>query len=103
MLSLPGAPDELIIFVIKWIMVVVGGFSFGHALMQRADAFTAAGKLTKNAWLSITGVALLLLIITNGPMFGGAMFWLAATVATLVYLVDVKPAVMEVQGGGPRW
>ena len=31
------------------------------------------------------------------------MFWLAAMVAVLVYIVDVKPAVVEVQGGGPRW
>ncbi|MFC4461444.1 DUF2516 family protein [Pseudonocardia nematodicida] len=95
--------DGYIVFVIKWIAVPVGIYAFVHAVRQRADAFTAAGKLTKNAWLGITGVGLLLLLITNGPISGGAMFWLAAMVAVLVYIVDVKPAVMEVQGGGPRW
>ncbi|MFP5072319.1 DUF2516 family protein [Pseudonocardia nantongensis] len=95
--------DYWVVLALKIIAIPVGGYAFLHALRQRADAFTAAGKLTKNAWLGITGVALLLLVITSGPMYGGAMFWLAATVATLVYIVDVKPAVVEVQGGGPRW
>jgi len=95
--------DQWIVFALKIVALPVGGYAFLHALRQRADAFTAAGKLTKNAWLGITGVGLLLLIITGGPMYGGAMFWLAAMVAVLVYIVDVKPAVVEVQGGGPRW
>lgn len=95
--------DRWIVFVIWILALPVGGYAFLHALRQRADAFSAAGKLTKNAWMGITGVGLLLLIVTSGPMSGGAMFWLAAMVAVLVYIVDVKPAVMEVQGGGPRW
>jgi hypothetical protein len=88
-----------------WILgIPVGGYAFIHALRQRSDAFTAAGKLTKNAWLGITGVALLLLIlITSGPMRSGAIFWLAAVVAVLVYIVDVKPAVVGVQRGDQRW
>lgn len=88
-----------------WILLIpVGGYAFVHALRQRADAFTAVGKLTKNAWLGITGVAFLLLIlITRGPVGQGAIFWLAAIVAVLVYLVDVKPAVVGVQRGDQRW
>ncbi|MBP2371179.1 DUF2516 family protein [Pseudonocardia parietis] len=95
--------DQWIVLGLKILALPVGGYAFLHAIRQRADAFTAAGKLTKNAWMGITGVGLLLLVITSGPMYGGAMFWLAAMVAVLVYIVDVKPAVMEVQGGGPRW
>ena len=30
-------------------------------------------------------------------------FGLLALVAVLVYIVDVKPAVVRVQGGGQRW
>lgn len=88
-----------------WILgIPVGGYAFLHALRQRADAFTAVGKLTKNAWLGITGVALLLLIlIASGPMGSGAIFWLAAVIAVLVYIVDVKPAVVGVQRGDQRW
>ncbi len=31
------------------------------------------------------------------------LFWLAGLVATLVYLVDVRPAVVGVQRGDQRW
>jgi hypothetical protein len=31
------------------------------------------------------------------------LFWLAGLVATLVYLVDVRPAVAGVQRGDQRW
>ena len=86
-----------------WILgIPVGGFAFVHALRQRADAFTAVGKLTKNAWLGITGVGLLLLILS--PVARGLQRPLAgAVVAVLVYIVDVKPAVVGVQRGDQRW
>jgi hypothetical protein len=88
-----------------WLLAIpVGGFAFVHALLQRSDAFTAADKLTKPAWLGITGASLLILIVfQNGPRSSGALFWVAALVAVLVYIVDVKPAVTRVQGGGQRW
>jgi hypothetical protein len=88
-----------------WLLAIpVGGYAFVHALMQRSDAFTAADKLTKPAWLGITGASLLVLIVfQGGPRSSGALFWLAALVAVLVYIVDVKPNVTRVQGGGQRW
>jgi hypothetical protein len=82
---------------------LVGIYAFAHAVRQRADAFTAADKLTKPAWLGITGASVLVLaVFFDGPMSSGALFWIAALVAVLVYLVDVKPAIVGVQGGG-RW
>ena len=99
----------------------VSGYAFAHALRQRPDAFTAVGRLTKNAWLGITGVSALFLLLIPlfgllaAPRFPGLMlsfrgprnaitlFWLAGLVATLVYLVDVRPAVVGVQRGDPRW
>ncbi len=96
--------DSYIVMGLWILLIPVGGYAFVHALRQRADAFTAVGKLTKNAWLGITGVALLLLILVrSGPMSSGAIFWLASIVAVLVYLVDVKPAVVGVQRGDQRW
>lgn len=88
-----------------WLLAIpVGGYAFVHALLQRSDAFTAVDKLTKPAWLGITGASLLVLIVfQGGPRSSGALFWIAALVAVLVYLVDVKPAVVGVQGGGQRW
>ena len=61
------ALDDYILFGIWLVAIPVGGYAFVHALMQRADAFTAADKLTKPAWLGITGASLLVLILFRGP------------------------------------
>ena len=97
--------DDMVLNAIGWLAIPVGGYAFFHALMQRADAFTAADKLTKPAWLGITGASTLILLFFRdyGPLGSGSLFWLAALVAVLVYIVDVKPAVVGVQGGGQRW
>ena len=97
------ALDDYILLGLWIVGIPVGGYAFVHALMQRSDAFTAADKLTKPAWLGITGAGLLVLVVFQGPMNSGALFWLAGLIAVLVYLVDVKPAVVGVQGGGQRW
>jgi Protein of unknown function (DUF2516) len=66
--------------------------------IRQTAAFPAAGKLTKPAWLAITGgAAFLQWFVAAISVFG-----IAALVASIVYLVDVRPAVKEVQGGG-RW
>lgn len=93
--------DYWVLAVLHWIPVPLGIYAFIHAAMQRADAFTATDRLTKPAWMGITGggtAALLLFSPTNVSM----LFWLAGLIAVLVYMVDVKPTVTEVQRG-PRW
>lgn len=92
---------DLWVFLILYAVAIpVGLFAFVHAALQRADAYTATDKLTKPAWLGITGGGTVALILFNPA--GWLMFWLIGLVAVLVYLVDVKPAVTEVQRG-PRW
>ena len=87
------------IFLILQIISIAGAaFAIFHALRQRPDAFTAAEKLSKNAWLGILAVGLLLTLI--GPMV--IMFWIIGIVAIAVYLVDVRPKVDSIQRG-PRW
>ena len=101
--------DDYVLLGLWLLAIPVGGYAFVHALIQRADAFTAADKLTKPAWLGITGAGaaiLVLSLITYNPAVGGiglGIFWLAAIIAISVYIVDVKPAVVGVQGGGQRW
>jgi hypothetical protein len=69
-----------------------------HSIAQRSDAFTAAGKLTKGAWV---GINLAALAVTALFGFGPSnVFGLIAIAAALVYIVDVRPAVREVSGGG---
>ncbi|MFC5948594.1 DUF2516 family protein [Pseudonocardia lutea] len=113
--------DRLVLCVIGIVVAACSGYAFVHAVRQRADAFQAASKLTKNAWLGITGAAALFLLVI--PIFGVisspsllgvvasfqglrselTLFWLAGTVAMLVYLVDVKPAVVAASRGGNNW
>jgi hypothetical protein len=96
--------DDYVLFALWILAIPVGGYAFIHALLQRADAFTAVDRLTKPAWLGITGASeLVLVVFQGGPMSRGAIFWVAGLVAVLVYIVDVKPAVVGVQGGGQRW
>jgi hypothetical protein len=91
-----------IVLVLNWAAVPVGLFAFLHAVTQRADAYAAANKLTKPVWLAITGggtLACALFQFYNFTM----MFWIAGLVAVLVYLVDVRPKLIEAQRGGNKW
>jgi len=83
----------VILFALVGIVALVCLYAFVHAAMQRADAYTAADKLTKPVWLVILGVALLLTVVLQGVF--GAMI---AACAAGVYLVDVRPRLLEVQG-----
>jgi Protein of unknown function (DUF2516) len=91
--------DLYVVYAIWLVGIPVGVYAFVHALLQRAEAFTAADKLTKPAWLGITGVAALVLVLFRGPT---TFLWLPGIIAALVYIVDVRPRVIEVQRG-QRW
>ncbi|GAA4438563.1 DUF2516 family protein [Actinokineospora soli] len=90
-----------ILNVISWAAIPVGAFAFVHALLQRPDAYSAADRMSKPAWLGITAGALAALLIFS---FAGTgwIFWMAGLVAALVYIVDVRPKLIEVQRG-QRW
>ncbi|MCH9729026.1 MAG: DUF2516 family protein [Actinomycetia bacterium] len=67
-------------------------YAFVHAAIQRPDAYTAADKLTKPVWLVILGGGVLLAFVL------GVMGVAIAAVASGVYLVDVRPKILEIQG-----
>jgi hypothetical protein len=67
-------------------------YAFVHAAIQRPDAYTAADKLTKPVWLVILGVGFVLAMLLG--VTGTAI----AAVAAGVYLVDVRPKILEIQG-----
>jgi hypothetical protein len=92
--------DFYVVLVLWLVGIPVGLYAFVHALMQRADAFTAADKLTKPVWCAITGVGLAVLAISMGGPLN--FLWLIGIVAVLIYIVDVRPRVVEIQQG-PRW
>ena len=81
------------LLVLNWAVLAATVYAFVHAAMQRPDAYTAADKLTKPVWLVILGVSGLLALV-----LGGTLGSVIAAVATGVYLVDVRPRLLEVQG-----
>jgi hypothetical protein len=93
--------DTWILFVLSWAAIPVGLFAFIHAAVQKADAFAAAGKRTKPFWLGVTagGTVACAVFQLYGPI---GILWIPGLVAVLVYIVDVKPAVAEVQRGS-QW
>ncbi len=81
-----------VLFVLQIAVLVTTVYAFVHAALQRPDAYTAAEKLTKPVWLVILGVGVLLALVLG--ITGVAI----AAVAAGVYLVDVRPKILEIQG-----
>jgi Protein of unknown function (DUF2516) len=71
------------------------------AARRRADAFVAAGKMTKQRWVLILAVASAIGFVSVGGVFLSPLNFLniLGFVAAAVYLVDVKPALQQVSGG----
>jgi hypothetical protein len=81
---------------------VVEAWAFIDAIIRPAQAFTASGKLTKQLWLIILGVAFVLGLAAASGVGGiGVTNFLAvlAFVAAAVYLADVRPKVKEFRRG----
>lgn len=91
-----------IVQVLDWAAVPVGLFAFIHAAVQRAEAFTAADKRNKPFWLLVTGVSTLACAFFTLDGFSMPL-WIAGLVAILVYIVDVRPKLIDVQRGGQKW
>jgi O-antigen/teichoic acid export membrane protein len=81
-----------VLVVLQIAVVVTAVYALVHAALQRPDAYTAADKLTKPVWLVILGVGVLLALVLG--ITGVAI----AAVAAGVYLVDVRPKILEIQG-----
>ncbi|WP_344265961.1 DUF2516 family protein [Streptomyces sodiiphilus] len=76
-------------------LLVLSIFAFVHAALQRADAFPAADKQTKQFWLIILGLTVAVQLFV--PWL---LLVLAGTIAAIVYIVDVRPAIQAITGGG---
>lgn len=98
-----------VVYAITWILAIgcalLGVFAVGDAATRRADAFAAADKQTKGTWSGITAacaVISVLGVLVGGPFAVFGLLWLAALIGSLVYLLDVRPKLREVQRGS-RW
>jgi 4-amino-4-deoxy-L-arabinose transferase-like glycosyltransferase len=100
--TVPAYPYDVnhlvdMVMLVLWVAVLVTTvYAFVHAALQRPDAYTAAEKLTKPVWLVILGVAVAAISILY-PFFQILGIVIAACAAG-VYLVDVRPKLLEIQG-----
>jgi len=94
-----GSFDGLLMTVLYWAVVALAGWALVDALIRPSAAYVAAGKLTKPAWGAITALALVIVYFTGFLSF----FGLFAVVASIVYLVDVRPALKGLRRGNSSW
>ena len=74
-----------LIFLVSFGLLVLKVWALVDCLTRPGPAFEAHGKLSKPIWIAILAVAVL---------FGGlGILGIAGTIAAIVYLVDVRPAV----------
>ncbi|GAQ54574.1 hypothetical protein a10_04387 [Streptomyces acidiscabies] len=77
-------------------LMVFSGFALFDAVIRREDGYRAVSKQTKPFWVIILGLAfvvnLIFPILSFLPIIG--------LVATIVYMVDVRPALRTLPGGG---
>jgi len=83
---------DTVLLVLSWAVIALGVYAFIHAALQRSDAYTAANKLTKPVWLIILGASTLLTFVL------GIMGLIITACAAGIYLVDVRPKLLEIQG-----
>ena len=94
-----GSFSDLVLLVIG--LAQLAGLLFGltHAIRVRGDAFAAAGKQSKVFWVSLLAVSLILRLTISSPL---DLFGVIASIAAIVYIVDVRVALNDILRG-PRW
>lgn len=81
--------EALIGLAIAFILLVVKIYAFVRSLIYSAESYEAADKLNKATWTIILGVGLLTQLIPINLSIINVAF----TVAALVFLADVRPAL----------
>ncbi|MEU9622404.1 MULTISPECIES: DUF2516 family protein [unclassified Streptomyces] len=86
-----------LVWLLYMVMLVLAVVALIMAAMAREDAYRAADKQKKSFWLIILGITVAVNLFV--PML---FLQLAGAVASIVFLVDVRPALQAVSGGGGR-
>lgn len=99
-----GTTQQIVILTLSIVAGLAGVLALVHAAVQRPDAFTAVDKQSKGFWVGVLALSTLFLLLFGvaggvSPIVG--MICLIGLVAVIVYLVDVRPKVDDVQGR--RW
>jgi hypothetical protein len=80
--------------IVAFVLLAVKIFAFVNCLLFPAEAYEAAGKLSKPAWAIILGLGMVISVLAVGMPL---LISLAFTVAAFVYLADVRPALASLR------
>ncbi|KUM72507.1 hypothetical protein AQI70_23460 [Streptomyces curacoi] len=83
-------------WLLSMALILFSGFALIDAATRREDAYRAADKQTKPFWMIILGLAFVVNLIFNILSF----LPIIGLIATIVYMVDVRPAIKGLPGGG---
>ncbi|MFF9626389.1 DUF2516 family protein [Streptomyces griseosporeus] len=87
-----------VMFLLSLALLVFSGFALIDAAIRREDAYRAAEKQTKPFWLIILGLSFLV-NVANVTLASMWFLLIIGLVATIVYMVDVRPALRGLSGG----
>ena len=76
--------------VVELALLAVKLFAFVNSLLWAPQAYSAADKLSKPAWTIILGLGVVVQVVFPGVL---NLLNLVFTIAALVYLADVRPAL----------
>jgi hypothetical protein len=86
-----------LISLVIWVALLgMKVFALVDALRYTNNHYVSAGKRSRTLWLVLTGASLAFHLITDPLNLAN----LAGTIASIVYLVDVRPALQQVGGRG---
>lgn len=96
-LAILGSLQTVVVLIITITAFVFEIAALIDSFLYRADAYKAAGKLTKPAWNAILGAAVLIQFLALPPLSISPIFLtILGFVATCVYFLDVRKAVRSV-------
>jgi len=99
-----GSLQFFVLAALAVVVFVVQLVAFVDAARRPAKAFVSEGKLTKNIWLIILGVAGVIGFLGLPPSFvtAGSFLNVIATAPAIIYWVDVRPKIQSYGTGGGR-
>ena len=93
-----GSMQVGLLLLISFAIFLMTVWALIQALRFPPQAYVAAGKRTKAFWGSIVGGAVVCAFLSLPPAMGfgfGFFFLIAASVASILFLVDVLPRLKE--------
>ncbi len=94
----PLTPLHGFLLIAGLVILAVEAWALIDAVTRPAQTYVAADKQTKNVWLVLLGLSVVMTFLLGRG--GLSIFAIIGLIIALVYLLDVRPAVREVQRQG---